>query len=110
MFHMAAAISACLVAVGLYRWMGFFGVGLLGLIILYVATSVDLNEGRHGGLRAGLYRRQPEDERLTRGERAALKGERQERRRSIDYAMMVGSAFLLVGGAGFLLFQLHLGR
>ena len=30
--------------------------------------------------------------------------------RAADYALMVGLAFLVVGGAGFLFFQLHLGQ
>jgi hypothetical protein len=109
-FHIAAAMAACLIAAGLYRWMGFFGVGLLGVLILFVATNVDLEGGRSfgGSARSAdlLLRQLTNEDNSTRSERAAMKDERKNRRRSTDYAMMVGLAFLIVGGAGFCLFQL----
>jgi hypothetical protein len=46
----------------------------------------------------------------THGEQAALKNQRKKRRRSTDYAMAVGGAFLLVGSLGFFFLQLHLGH
>ncbi|SED32986.1 hypothetical protein SAMN05519104_3318 [Rhizobiales bacterium GAS188] len=111
LFHIAAALAACLVAAGLYRWMGFFGVGLFGMLIVFLATSVDLNDWRGSGMNAGLYQQQvADDERFTRNERAEWKGVRQKRRRASDYALMIGLAFLVVGGAGFVFFQLHLGQ
>jgi hypothetical protein len=55
--------------------------------------------------KTGSRRRQ-----LHTSELAALKSQRKKRRRSTDYAMMVGAAFLLVGSAGFFLVQLHLGQ
>ena len=94
--------------------MGFFGVALLGLFILFIATNVDLEGGRSLGGSArnvSLFAQQMEiEDSSTRSEQAALKGQRKKRRRSTDYAMAVGGAFLLVGGLGFFFFQLHLGQ
>jgi len=110
-FHIAAGIAACFIAAGLYHWTGFLGVGLFGALIVFFATSVDLNDWRGSGMSPSLYQQQVmDDERFTRNERAEWKGEHRRRLRASDYALMVGLAFLVVGGAGFLLFQLHLGQ
>jgi hypothetical protein len=107
LFHIAAGIAACLIAAALYRWIGFLGVGLFGMLIIFFAISVDLNDWRGLAMNANLYQeRMVNDERFTRNERAEWKGERRKRLRAADYALMVGLAFLAVGGAGFLLFQL----
>jgi hypothetical protein len=110
----AAALGACLIAAGLYKWMGFFGVALLGLFIFFVATNVDLEGGRSLGGSArnvSLFAQQmASEDNSTRSEQAAVKNERKKRRRSTDYAMAVGGAFLLVGSLGFFFFQLHLGQ
>jgi hypothetical protein len=106
-FHIAAATASCLVAVGLYRWMGFFGVGLLGLVIVFVAAHADFEDGRGGGGNVYLHASQiAVEERATRGEKAQLRSERAQRKRSTGFALGVGLAFLCVGNAGFLLFQL----
>jgi hypothetical protein len=111
LFHVAAGIGACFIAAGLYRWMGFLGVSLFGMLIIFLAMSVDLNDWRGSGTSPNLYQQGVmDDERFTRNERAQWKGERGRRWRAADYALMVGLAFLVVGGAGFLLFQLHLGQ
>jgi hypothetical protein len=111
LFHITAGIAACFVAAGLYRLMGFLGVALFGMLIIFLATSVDLNDWRGSGMSSSLYwQRVMDDERFTRNERTEWKGERRRRLRASDYALMVGLAFLVVGGAGFLLFQLHLGQ
>jgi hypothetical protein len=108
--HIASGVAACLVAGGLYRWMGFLGVGLFGILIIFLAMSVDLNDWRGYGMNGDLYQeRVVADERFTRNERAEWQGERRKRWRAADYALMIGLAFLVVGGAGFLLLQLHLG-
>ena len=113
-FHIATALGACLIAAGLYNSMGFFGVALLGLFILFVATNVDLEGGRSLGGSArnvSLFGQQiASEDNSTRSEQAALKNERKKRRRSTDYAMAVGGAFLLIGGVGFFFFQLRLGH
>jgi hypothetical protein len=113
-FHIAAALGACVIAAGLYKWMGFFGVALLGLFILFVATNVDLEGGRSLGGSArnvSLFGQQiASEDNSTRSEQAALKNERKKRRRSTDYAMAVGGAFLLIGAVGFFFFQLHVGQ
>jgi hypothetical protein len=111
LFNIAVGFGACFVAAGLYRLMGFLGVALFGMVIIFLATSVDLNDWRGSGMSSSLYsQRVMDDERFTRNERAEWKGERQRRWRFSDYALMVGLAFLVVGGSGFLLFQLHLGQ
>jgi hypothetical protein len=111
LFHITAGIAACIVAAGLYRLTGFLGVALFGMLIIFLATSVDLNDWRGSGMSPSLYlQRVMDDERFTRNERTEWKGERRKRLRASDYALMVGLAFLVVGGAGFLLFQLHLGQ
>ena len=108
LFHIASAIAACIVAAGLYRVMGFLGVALFGMLIVFLAVSVDLDGWRGSAMHGSLYQRPiMDDERYTRNERAEWKRERARRWRASDYAMMVGLAFLAVGGAGFLLFQLH---
>ncbi|MFI5012261.1 MAG: hypothetical protein ACHQAY_07940 [Hyphomicrobiales bacterium] len=111
-FQIAAGVAACLIAAGLYRWFGFFGVGLFGMFILFVATRVDLQDGRGVGsdMNAGLFAQQiMAEQRFTRSEQAEWKSELRKSRRAIRYAQMVGLAFLVVGGAGFLFFDLHLG-
>jgi hypothetical protein len=111
LFNIAVGFGACFVAAGLYRLMGFLGVALFGMVFIFLATSVDLNDWRGSGMSSSLYsQRVMDDERFTRNERAEWKGERQRRWRFSDYALMVGLAFLVVGGSGFLLFQLHLGQ
>ena len=113
LFHIAAALGACLVAAGLYKWMGFFGVAILGMFVLFVATNVDLEDGRSLGntRNISLFAQQmTSEDSTTHSKRAALKSERKRRRRSTDYAMAIGGAFLLVGGLGFFFLQLHLGR
>jgi len=99
-FFIAAGLAGCLVAVGLYQWMGFFGVGLLGLLIVFVAISADM---RDAGTSAHLM---IDDKRFTRGERAERKDELRRHRRATDYALMVGLAFLVIGSLGFVVFQL----
>ena len=100
LLHIAAAFAACLIAAGLYRWMGFLGVSLFGMLIIFLAMSVDLNDWRGSGMSPSLYQqRVMDDEHSTRNERAEWKGERQRRWRAADYALMVGLAFLVVGGA-----------
>jgi hypothetical protein len=107
LFHIAAGIAACLVAAALYQWIGFWGVGLFGMLIIFFATSIDLNDWRGHAMYGHLYQeRIVNDERFTHNERAEWKGERRKRWRASDYALMVGLAFFVVGGAGFLLFQL----
>jgi hypothetical protein len=108
--HITAGIAACFIAAGLYRLMGFLGVALFGMVIIFLATSVDLNDWRGSGMSSGLYSQMMDDERFTRNERTEWKGERRRRLRASDYALMVGLAFFVVGGGGFLLFQLHLGQ
>jgi hypothetical protein len=113
LFHVACGIAASLIAAGLYRMFGFVGVGMLGLLILTVATRVDLKGGHSvgSGMNTNLYPQQVmDDQRFTRNEQAEWKSERRERRRGADYALMVGLAFLVVGGAGFAFFDLHLWR
>jgi hypothetical protein len=108
LFHIAGAAAACFVAAGLYHWIGFLGVALFGMLIIFLAASVDLNDWRGAGMHQNLYQQRiVDDERYARNERAEWKGERNKRWRASDYAMMVGLAFLVVGGAGFLIFQLH---
>jgi hypothetical protein len=111
LFHIAAGIVACFVAAWLYSRIGFLGVGLFGAVIVFLATSVDLNDWRGSGMSPSLYQRQVmDDERFARNERVEWKGERRRRLRASDYALMIGLAFLVAGGGGFLLFQLHLGQ
>jgi hypothetical protein len=84
------------------------------VLILYVATNVDLEGGRSlggSGRNAALFARQvTAEDGFSRSEKEGLKSERKRRQRSTDYAMMVGLAFLIVGGAGFVFFQLRLGQ
>jgi hypothetical protein len=104
--HIAMATIACFAAAGLYRWIGFLGVALFGMIIVFLAASVDLDDWRGTAMHGNLYQqRLVDDQRYTRNEREAWKRERTRRWRASDYAMMVGLAFLAVGGAGFLIFR-----
>jgi hypothetical protein len=100
------AAIACFVAAALYRWIGFLGVALFGMIIVFLAVSVDLGDWRGSAMHGNLYQqRLVDDQRYTRNEREAWKRERAKRWRASDYALMVGLAFLVVGGAGFLIFR-----
>jgi hypothetical protein len=108
-FHVAASLSACMIAAGLFQLFGFIGVGLLGLFILSGATRLELQDGdgSGGGLHAGLYPHQfGDDQRFRRSVRAEQKSARHKSLQALRYAQMLGLAFVAVGGAGFLLFDL----
>jgi hypothetical protein len=103
-FRIAAALAACMIAAGLFRAFGFLGVAALGLLILSAATRLELEEGSGG---TGPYPRQSDDPRFSRAELAERRGERRKSLLSLRYAQMLGLAFLVVGGGGFIMVDLH---
>jgi hypothetical protein len=108
-FHIAASLAACMIAAGLFQLFGFIGVGVLGLFILSGATRLEVQDGdgSGGGLHAGLYPHQfRDDQRFTRSERAEQTIARRKSLQALRYAQMLGLAFVVVGGGGFLLFDL----
>ena len=55
LFHIAAGVAAYFIAAELYKWTGFIGVGLFGVLIVFLATRVDLNDWRGSGMSPSLY-------------------------------------------------------
>lgn len=100
----AAALAAWLVS-----WLGFFGIGLIGVTTWFVGTWLDLEkEGTVGHeLTPGLYADQIRArQELSRAERAALRSEQGLTRRTAQFFKYLGMGLTAIGLGGFLLYQL----
>jgi hypothetical protein len=110
---MAVVLSGWLIA-GVIAFMivayaSFFGIGVVGLMIWFVSTRVDLEqEGAVGvGVSPGFFARQvTRKAEMSRSERAALRGEKSLEAQSIRFFKHLGIALTLIGAGGFLYFQL----
>lgn len=107
-FRIAASLAACMIAAGLFRAFGFLGVAALGLLILSAAMRLELEEGSSvGPTGPGPHLRRRDDPRFSRAELAERRSERRNSLLSLRYAQMLGLAFLVVGGGGFVVIDLH---
>jgi hypothetical protein len=87
-----------------YRIVGFLGIGLLGVLIGFIAVRVDLEkEGAVGSeLAAGLYAQQMSSRRTApHAERAAHRAETQALRCPLLIAKIIAAVLVAVGFAGF---------
>jgi len=112
---MAVVLSGWLIA-GVIAFMivaytSFFGIGVVGLMIWFVTTRMDLEEDGPGavgaGVSPGFFARQIRTKAdMSRAERAALRSERSLRAQSTRFFRHLGMALTLIGAAGFLYFQI----
>ncbi len=95
-------IAALLAYVMLY-WFGFFGVGFIGLLMLFICSQVELESGAGSGLSgAQTWKKQA----MSHAERASQRHEYLLGIGSTRFVRYVGIALTLIGFGGFLYFQL----
>lgn len=86
---------------GALRMFGFFGVGILGLIILLITVRVDLEADGPG---SALNSQSRTWESLRRVEKAEMRAARKRRRQPLFIAQIVAAGFIILGfGFQFLL-------
>lgn len=111
-----------LIAIGLSGWLvvsivafmtvayaGFFGIGVIGLLMLFICTIVDLEiDGAvGGGISPGFLAHQVKAKvGQSPAERAARLGEKFLEAQSVRFFKWLGGALALIGLGGFLVFQL----
>jgi hypothetical protein len=87
-----------------YRIVGFLGIGLLGVLVGFIAVRVDLEkEGAVGsGWAAGLHAQQVSSRRTAPpAERAAHRAEMQALRRPLLIAKIISAVLVAIGFGGF---------
>jgi hypothetical protein len=102
-------LIATVIAFMIVAYAGFFGIGVVGLMIWFVSTRVDLEqEGWLGiGVSPGFFARQvARKAEMSHAERAAVRGEKSLEAQSIRFFRYLGIALTLIGAGGFLYFQL----
>ncbi len=102
-------LIATVIAFMIVAYASFFGIGVVGLMIWFVSTRVDLEqEGAVGvGVSPGFFARQvTQKAEMSRAERAAHRGEKSVEAQSIRFFKHLGLALTLIGAGGFLYFQL----
>jgi hypothetical protein len=102
-------LIATVIAFMIVAYAGFFGIGVVGLMIWFVSTRVDLEqEGAVGvGVSPGFFARQVRRKaEMSRAERAAVRGEKSLEAQSTRFFRHLGIALTLIGAGGFLYFQL----
>lgn len=109
---MAIALSLwLLIAVAIFAtvaYVGFIGVGVVGLLMCFICTLVELDTDAPVGseFSAGVLARQLEAKaRRSSEERASSWGERLLATQSVRFYRNLGAALAVVGIGGFLLFQ-----
>ena len=110
---MAVVLSGWLVALVLagliVAYTGFFGVGALGLLVLCFSVIVDQDrDGAVGaGMTPGFLARQVEAKAaMSPGQRWAFRAEQAAEAQSTRRFKILGAAMIVIGFAGFWLFQL----
>lgn len=100
-------LAAILIGVGYgaLRLVGFFGLGILGLIIAFITVRMDLErDGAHSGEPSVLAEQFKARERMSRAERAEMRAAQSQRRRPLFVAQIVATGFVILGfGLHFLL-------
>lgn len=102
-------LFASVVAFMIVAYTSFFGVGVIGLMIWFVSTRVDLEQdGTVGaGVSPGFLAHQVKTRaEMSRAERAALRGQRLLEARSARFFKYLGMVLTVGGFAGFWFFQL----
>lgn len=105
----AGWLLASLLVVVLVAWVGFFAVGLVGLLFWFVCTRIELEkDGAVGSsFSTDLFARQikAQDE-MSRAERAGLRHEQTLALQSIRFFKHFGIGLAVIGFGGFLLYDL----
>lgn len=84
---------------GALRLVGFFGVGLLGLIIALITVRIDLDADSPA---TGMVAWSRMAETMSKAEKAEMRAARDRRRRPLFVAQIVAVGFIILG------FGLHL--
>ena len=79
---------------GAIRLVGYFGLGVLGLIILFIVVRMDLEKDGPGSALARQFKAR---DRMSRAEKADLLAEQQARLRPQFVALIVGTGFVILG-------------
>jgi len=91
----------------IYRLVGFLGVGVLGLLIAFIAVRMDLEKGGAIGssFSSDLYVQQmTAHQSMSRSERVAHHAERASMARALTIAKIIGAILITVGfGAAYYL-------
>ena len=103
-------LIASVIAFMIVAYAGFFGVGVIGLMIWFVSTRVD-TEHESGVVGAGftpgfLAQQLRAKAEMSAAERAALRGRQLLEGQSTRFFKYLGFALTVFGFAGFLVFQL----
>lgn len=103
-------LLASVAAFMIVAYTSFFGVGLIGLMIWFVCTRVDMEEesgvvgaGFSPSLVANQLKTRSE---MSREERAAARGKQSIAQQSTRFFKYLGIALTVAGFGGFLMFQL----
>jgi len=103
-------LFASVVAFMIVAYTSFFGVGVIGLMIWFVSTRVDLEQDSPVGgpaVSASFLAHQVRVRaEMSRAERAALRGQRLLEARSARFFKYLGVALTVGGFTGFWFFQL----
>ena len=109
-FVLSGWLVASVVAFMIVAYAGFFGVGVIGLMIWFVSARVD-TENEAGVVGAGftpgfLAQQLRTKAEMSAAERAALRGRQLLEGKSTRFFKLFGFALTVSGFGGFLLFQL----
>lgn len=93
------------VGYGAIRLVGFFGLGILGLVIAFITVRMDLErDGAHSGQPTVLAEQFKARDRMSRAEKAALAAEKASRLQPLFVAQIIATGFVILGfGLHFLL-------
>jgi hypothetical protein len=100
----AVLLGVLALAYAAFRIVGFLGVGMLGLLIGFIAVQIDLEkEGAVGGaFGSSLYaRHMMAQQTMSQSERAAHKADVRSLQRPLLIAKIIGGALIIVGFVGF---------
>jgi hypothetical protein len=102
-------LVASLVAFAIVVLVGFFGVGLIGLAIVFVSTQFELDSDGvvAGGINSDLLARQVRAQQETsREQRMARRNEKSLQVQSVRFFKYFGIGLALIGFSGFVYYQL----
>ncbi len=102
-------LVASLIAFVLVASFTFFGIGLIGLLVWFICTRIELEYDAAVG--SGwtwqlIASQQEARQKMSRAERAGLRAERTVAMQSIRFFRHLGMALTGIGAAGFLWFQI----
>ena len=102
-------LAASLLAFILVSTLSFFGIGLIGLLLWFICTRIELEkDGAVGsGWTPELIARQYEArQKMSEAERAGYREEQTVAMQSVRFFRHLGIALALIGAAGFVWFQI----